>query len=235
MATPRLVLFDIDGTLLFSAGCGRAASRLALPDVFGTAGELDEMSFAGKTDWGILLEALAPAGISAEQIGANMDRYNHALAHHMQRIVADYPVRPCPGAPDVVAALAQDPDVLIGLVTGNVSQIVPIKLRAAGYDPGVFKVGAFGSEGWERPMLPPLAVARAKAYTGIDYAPNHIVILGDTPGDIACAESIGARTIAVATGPFTLAQLQAFRPDFVFESMEDSAAVLRAIYADDTR
>jgi len=232
MSIPRLVLFDIDGTLLYSAGCGRAASRLALPDVFGTAGELDETAFAGKTDWGILLEALAPAGITADEVRANMGRYNDALARHMRVIVADYAVRPCPGAPDVVAALAQDPAVLIGLVTGNVSQIVPIKLSAAGYDPAVFRVGAFGSEGWERPMLPPLAVARAAALTGIDYAPEHTVILGDTPGDIACAASIGARTIAVATGPFTVEQLQPFAPDYLFDSMADPAAVLHAIYAD---
>jgi phosphoglycolate phosphatase-like HAD superfamily hydrolase len=225
----RLVLFDIDGTLLHSAGCGRAATELALRDVFGTTGALDRVNFAGKTDWQILLEALVPAGIAAEQVQANIEPYNVAVADHIARIIGDFPVRPCPGAPDVVAALRLHPDVLIGLVTGNMARLVPIKLRAAGYDPADFKIGAYGSEGARREMLPPLALDRARALSGADFPAERIVIIGDTPEDIACAASIQARTLAVATGPFSADQLRSYRPDHLFETLADRDAVLAAI------
>lgn len=231
MAVQWLILFDIDGTLLHSGGCGRAATRLALQEVFGTTGQLDEVSFAGATDWQILLEALVPAGIFVEDIERQLDRYNQAVAGHLARIIDQFPIRPCPGAPEVVAALRENSSALLGLVTGNMESLVAIKLRAAGYDPLDFKIGAFGSDGWTRPMLPPLALERARRFAGIDFAPDHIVIIGDTPGDIECASSIEARTIAVATGPFSVEQLAAHRPDHVFADLANRDAVLSAIFA----
>ena len=111
-----LVLFDIDGTLLHSSGCGRAATRLAVQDVFGTAGILDEVIFAGKTDWQILLEALTPAGIAAEEIERRLAEYNLTVARHLAASVGERPVKPCAGAPRLVAALRADPAVLMGLV-----------------------------------------------------------------------------------------------------------------------
>ncbi|MBP8972598.1 MAG: HAD family hydrolase [Anaerolineae bacterium] len=229
MPKTSLVLFDIDGTLLHSGGCGRAATRLAIQDVFGTTGVLDDLSFAGKTDWQILLEALTPAGITAEEIEAHLAEYNRVVAQRLSEIIGGCPVKPCAGAPRLVAALRADPAVLLGLVTGNMAALVPIKLRAAGFDPADFPIGAFGSEGWNRAMLPPLALARANAFNGADFAPDRVVIIGDTPGDIACAHSIGARTIAVATGPFSAGELAACQPDGLFPTLEDTNAVLRAI------
>ncbi len=229
MPKTSLVLFDIDGTLLHSGGCGRAATWLAVQDVFGTAGILDDVSFAGKTDWQILLEALTPVGITAEEIETRLAEYNQVVARRLAAIISECPVRPCAGAPELVAALRADPLVLIGLVTGNMAALAPIKLRAAGFDPADFPIGAFGSEGWDRAMLPPLALARANAFNGVDFAPDRVVIIGDTPGDITCAHSIGARTIAVATGPFGLAELAAHQPDNLFLTLEDTSAVLRAI------
>jgi phosphoglycolate phosphatase-like HAD superfamily hydrolase len=228
----HLVLFDIDGTLLLSGGCGRAATRLAMQDVFGTVGTLDRVSFAGKTDWQILLEALQSTGITPDQVAARLDAYNQAVARRLSEIIADFPVRACPGAPALVTALRAHPAVLLGLVTGNMATLVPIKLRAAGYDPADFAVAAYGSEGWDRAMLPPLALERARALNGADFAPDNVVIIGDTPGDIACARSIGARTVAVATGPFSMAQLAQHGPSYVFPTLEDTPAVLHAILND---
>ncbi len=224
----RLVLFDIDGTLLYTGGCGRAATRLALVDVFGTVGKVDHVNFAGKTDWQIILESVG-GEISHEEIAARIDHYNDTVARCLNSIIHQFPIRACEGAIEVVHTLAQNPDVVIGLVTGNMSSLVPVKLRAAGFDPVDFKIGAFGSEGWERPMLPPLALERARAYAGVDFAPDQVVIIGDTPGDVACAASIQARTIAVATGPYTVEQLTACQPDYVFPSMADYEQVLAAI------
>ncbi|MBN2304122.1 MAG: HAD hydrolase-like protein [Anaerolineae bacterium] len=229
MPHKHLVLFDIDGTLLHSGGCGRAASRLATLEVFGTIGILDDVNFAGKTDWQILLEALIPANISGEHIQQRLDIFNQVVAHHLAAIIADFPVRPCAGAPEVVAALCENPAVVIGIVTGNMAGLVPIKLRQAGYDPGDFKVGAFGSEGWKRSMLPPLALERAQTHSGGTFAPERIVIIGDTPNDITCAESIQARTLAVATGPFSVDALRSHQPTHLFDTLADTGAVLSAI------
>jgi phosphoglycolate phosphatase len=231
----QLVLFDIDGTLLHSGGCGRAATRLALQDVFGTQGDVDRVTFAGMTDWGIVRDALEPAGIAAEEVQARLDTYIQTVARHLSAIIGDFPVRPCLGAPELVARLKANPDVLLGLVTGNMATLVPIKLHAAGYDPQDFKIGAFGSEGWERSMLPPLALERARDLSGADFRPDQIVIIGDTPGDIACAASVQARTIAVATGPYSTAELQAHGPDHVFDSLADPDTVLAAILNNGTR
>jgi phosphoglycolate phosphatase len=228
----HLILFDIDGTLLHSGGCGRAASRLAVQEVFGTVGVLDKVSFAGKTDWQIVLESLKPAGFTAEQVQIALDDYDRAVARHLSQIIDHFPVRPCVGAREVVAALRSNPQAVLGLVTGNMAGLVPIKLRAAGYDPDAFKIGAFGSEGWARAMLPPLALDRARAYAGNDFLPEQIVIVGDTPGDITCAESIGARTIAVATGPFDVNELRAHHPDHLFETLIDTTTILAAIFQD---
>ncbi len=232
MQPSRLVLFDIDGTLLHSAGCGHAATELAITEVFGTLGTLDLVSFAGRTDWGILLEALQPAGITADQIRDSLPRYDRVLSRTISRIIGDFPVKPCPGAPEVVAELRRSPNVVIGLVTGNMEGIISFKLRAAGYDPSDFEVGAFGSEGWQRAMLPPLAVERAQALSGRRFSGKQIVVVGDTPEDIACAASVGGRTIAVATGPFTTDQLRPHQPDYLFETLADTPSVLAAILDD---
>jgi phosphoglycolate phosphatase len=228
----HLVLFDIDGTLLDSGGCGRAAIRLAMREVFHTIGGLDSVNFAGKTDWQILLESLEPTGISAPGVQAQLEHYHQVVARHLAQIVGQFPVRPCVGAREVVTALREHPQAMVGLVTGNAAPLVPIKLHAAGYDPADFKIGAFGSEGWDRSMLPPLALSRARDYSGVNFAPGQIVIIGDTPDDIACAASIGARTIAVATGSYGVHQLRDYRPDHVFETMANTQAVLSAIFKD---
>lgn len=229
-----LALFDIDGTLLHSGGCGRAATRLALAEVFGTIGALDHISFAGKTDWQILHDALEPAGFSREAIKSRLSAYNETVSRHLAHIIGEFPVAPCPGAPELIAALRAHPQVVLGLVTGNMQALAPIKLRTAGYDPADFTVGAYGSEGWERAMLPPLALERARTLTGHDFAPGHVVIIGDTPNDIACAASIGARTIAVGTGPYTTMQLQLYGPDHLFDTMHDHQRVLDAILSNHT-
>lgn len=227
--TRWLILFDIDGTLLHSGGCGRAASQIAIRELFGTTGSLDTVNFAGKTDWQILLEALLPAGFTRHDIETRLAEYDTTVARCLEQVIVTFPVQPCAGAPEVVAALRAHPQVMVGLVTGNMAGLVPIKLRAAGYNPADFAVGAFGSEGWDRAMLPPLALQRAAALAGANFAPEYIVIIGDTPGDIACAASIGARSLAVATGPFTVDELRVFNPTYLFATLEDRRAVLAAL------
>lgn len=154
------------------------------------------------------------------------------MSRTLADVIGGFPVRACAGGLDLVADLRQRPDALLGLVTGNMPGLVATKLSTAGYDPADFKVGAFGSEGWQRSMLPPLALDRARTYSGIPFAGEQVVIIGDTPGDIACAASIGARTVAVATGPYRADELAACQPDYVFDTLGDTWRVLAALFGD---
>ena len=137
----KLVLFDIDGTLLISRGIGRQAKRLAMLECFGMTGDLDNHVFGGKTDWRIVAELLAPQGMTSAEVGRAMPVYETVMARHMRQISRDYPAQAIPQAMELVKALRERDDALVGLVTGNTSKTAAIKLELAGYDPAWFAVG----------------------------------------------------------------------------------------------
>ncbi len=201
MTEPTLILFDIDGTLLASDGCGRAAVELALREIFGVTDPTRPHKFAGKTDWQILLDILTPLGFSPEEVARRLPVFEETVARHLEAVIGNHNIRPMPGALALIRDLRRDPRARLGLVTGNMSKTAPIKLRAAGFDPADFPVGAFGDEAADRNALPPLAVQRANAYWHTIFPPERIVIVGDTPADVICARSVGARAVAVLTGP----------------------------------
>jgi phosphoglycolate phosphatase-like HAD superfamily hydrolase len=196
----KLILFDIDGTLVWTRGAGRESTRLAMLEVFGTVGALVDHKFGGKTDWQTLIELLHVAGFSYDEIERRMPAYNAAMERGLSSIIHQYDVQPCPGAIALVESLRRRPDVGLGLVTGNVVSTAPIKLRAAGFDPAWFPVGAYGSEALERDNLPALAVARAVEYYRYSFTPSEVIVIGDTLADITCARALGAVAVAVETG-----------------------------------
>jgi phosphoglycolate phosphatase-like HAD superfamily hydrolase len=159
----ELILFDIDGTLLWPRGAGRASSQVAMTEVFGTCGRIDSHDFGGKTDWFTLTELLRDEGFSADDVAKAIPAYEAAMERHITRLIGGFAVEACPGAHDLVAELRRR-DIPLGLVTGNVSTTAPIKLRAAGFDPAWFPIGAYGSESVDRNHLPPLALKRAAAF-----------------------------------------------------------------------
>ena len=158
----KLVLFDIDGTLLISRGIGRQAKRQAMLEYFGRTGDLDNHVFGGKTDWRIVAELLAPYGLTSDDVGRAMPAYELVMARHMRAIMGGYQAEAIPQAMELVAALRGRDDTLLGLVTGNTSKTAAIKLEMAGYDPDWFPVGAFGNESAERDDLTRLALGRAR-------------------------------------------------------------------------
>ncbi len=217
----RLVLFDIDCTLLLTKGAGREANRLAMLEVFGTVGALAAHKFGGKTDWQTLVDLLIAEGISHEEIERRMPVYSEAMARHMGSVIPNYEVFAMPGALDLVKALHARPDVALGLVTGNVPGSAEVKLRAAGFDPAMFPVGAFGNEAIDRNLLPALAIARAVEHYRVPFLPQDVIVIGDTPADVACARTVGAVAVAVETGFCEPGELEAAQPDYLLRDLTE--------------
>ncbi|MCU0513119.1 MAG: HAD family hydrolase [Anaerolineae bacterium] len=215
----KLLLFDLDGTLIHVKGAGREAKARAMAGMFGTDEGARSHPFGGKTDWNILHDLLADKGYTTAALGAVMDEYQALMAHHLAAIIGTYPAQPCPGALELIAALRGRDDVCLGVVTGNVQATAPIKLRACGFDPDWFAVGAYGSESPQRNDLPRLAMERAARHTGRTFAPAEVIVTGDTLADIACARAVGAVAVAVLTGFEAPAALQAAAPDYLLPDL----------------
>jgi phosphoglycolate phosphatase-like HAD superfamily hydrolase len=230
----RLVLFDIDGTLLWTDGAGRRAIHRALLEETGTAGPIDSYRFDGKTDPQIVRELLSLAGHpdagEPERVTAVCRRYVGLLEGELAR--PEQRTRVMPGVPELLAALEPheaERRVLVGLLTGNVERGAALKLASAGLDPARFTVGAYGSDSHHRPDLPSVAARRAAARAGREFPGRDVVIIGDTPDDVACGRPIGARAVAVATGSYDETALRAAGAAHVFRDLRDTGAVLDAI------
>jgi phosphoglycolate phosphatase len=232
---PRfLVLLDIDGTLLLGKGSGRAATQLAMQEVFGTVGKLADYQFVGKTDFYTLVELLSPEGFTEAQIAEVLPHYSEVLTRHMLQIMHEYPMHALPGALELVNQLAARSDVLLGLITGNVLQMADVKLRAVGIDPSVFVIAAYGTEARVRRELAPIILARAEQHSGVQFDLQNVVFIGDTVDDIDCAHSIGARIIAVATGSVPREKLEQHPPVTVLDNLADVERVLSLIIDHET-
>ena len=226
----RLVLFDIDGTLLNSGGMGRASMQRALAEVFGSPGNLS-YRYDGKTDKQIVRDVMRLEGHSDEHIDSKMERLIGLYLEGLRTGVkgGEFHVRPLDGVVELLDALEARKDVVLGLLTGNVESGARLKLSAAGIDPDRFRVNAFGSDHEHRPELPAIAQRRASETLGIDIAGERVIVIGDTPADIECGRSLGAKAIAVASGHYTVEQLEAHEPYAVFPSLRDTAKLLESI------
>lgn len=226
----KIVLFDIDGTLLASDGAGRTAMETALTETFGAAGP-SSYRYGGKTDRLIVRETMRLEGFDDATIDARMpmvlDRYLSELQVHLGG--ETHAARALPGVAPLLDAVESHDGMVLGLLTGNLMEGAKAKLRAVSLDHGRFRVGAYGSDHEERPMLPPIARARASALLGRDVSGDQLVIIGDTPFDVTCGRGVGARAIAVATGGFGRAELESHGPDAMFDDLADTARVMEAI------
>lgn len=226
----KVVLFDIDGTLLLTDGAGRRAVFRALEDVYETSVP-DGIQFDGKTDPQIVRELMQLAGLTDERIDERLhqvlDRYVGLLQAELSRF--DASVALMPGVTPLLEALEAREDVMLGLLTGNVRHGAAAKLDAVGIGTSRFRIGAFGSDHETRPELPAIARARAEALLGHAVRGDDVVVIGDTPADMGCGLGIGARAIGVATGRYSVDELRACQPVAVFKDLSDTSAVLRTI------
>ena len=229
----KLVLFDIDGTLLLSDGAGRRAIHRALVEVFGSTGP-EDYHFDGKTDPQIVRELMRLAGHGDHHIDAQMSRLLDLYLTYLRQELArpDKRAYTLPGVPELLDALDEQANVILGLLTGNVEPGARAKLAAVGLDFERFRVGAFGSDHEHRPELPAIARARAKGDLGVDVSGSAIIVIGDTPADLTCGRALGASAIGVATGRYSVSQLADHDPLAVFPDLSDTVAVLDAILAD---
>jgi phosphoglycolate phosphatase-like HAD superfamily hydrolase len=232
----RLILFDIDGTLLWTNGAGRRAIHRALLDEMGTAGPIDGYRFDGKTDPQIVRELLELAGHPDAQsdtcVAAVCRRYVDLLTAELAK--PTQVTKLYPGIKDLLVALEPHEAAgraVVGLLTGNVERGAALKIRSAGLDPARFAVGAFGSDSHRRSDLPAIAAERAARKTGHRFVGADLIIVGDTPDDVACGRPMGARTVAVATGSYDVAALRAAGAAHVFQDLVDTTAVLEALFS----
>ena len=227
----KLVLFDIDGTILWSDGAGRRAMTEALTTVFGGAGPTD-YRYDGKTDPQIVRDLMRASGHTDETIDERiaplMERYLGGLERELARAGGSR-AHVFDGVRELIDRLEARDDVVIGLLTGNLRGGAALKLQAAGIDIARFRVSAFGSDHHVRGELPAVAQRRAREELGLDIPGDHIFVIGDTPADIECGQAIGARAIAVATGRYTPEELARHHPYALFSSLADTDAVIRVI------
>jgi phosphoglycolate phosphatase len=226
----KLVLFDIDGTLLSSEGMGRASMQRALDEVFGSPGN-PAYRYDGKTDRQIVREVMRMEGHSDEHIDSRMEKLMELYLDGLRAGAKSgkFNVKPLAGVREILDALEARDDVVLGLLTGNIAPGARIKLSAAGLDPDRFRVNAFGSDHESRPELPGIAQRRASEVLGLSIAGDRLVVIGDTPADIACGRSLGARSIGVASGHYTVEQLMAHKPYAALPSLADTQQALEAI------
>jgi phosphoglycolate phosphatase len=225
----KLILWDIDGTLIYSGGIAGECMRAAMQQVYGASSTQERHQYAGKTDRQIILETFPerePASLFAQ-----LDRFTEVYLTELKRQEAEMRRRGriLAGAQAALAEL-QNTSAIQTTLTGNLAAIARWKLELMQLMQFVdLDVGAFGSDHHLRNELPAIAAKRAAARYGRSFIGTDVVVVGDTPNDIACGKAYGARTIAVASGPFSTEQLAHYQPDAVLASLEDTAAVLAAL------
>lgn len=221
-STMRLLLFDIDGTLLRLRG---GIGRRVFIDAFQTAMNVDvtsalnDMSFAGRTDRNLVAEIGSRAGINAQSTNDAWQALKYVMEERAKSWIVPDAVEVMPGANDLLSNLRKQ-NVTFGLVTGNVRSIAFKKLEAAGLS-SYFLEGAFGCEDPDRNLLPPRAVSRLNTLHGTSYAHSDAVIIGDAPQDVECARVNGIRCVGVATGQHSSGELTKCGADAVLESFRD--------------
>ena len=223
---PALILFDVDGTLLLSGRAGLRAMTRAFQDAFGISDAFKGESFGGRTDSYLVSKALKQAGVP--DTIANHDRFRETylplLAEEIQQPGQGHKGL-MPGARDLLEALHRYDHLHLALLTGNYREAAEIKLRHFEiWD--FFEWGAFSDDHHDRNQLVPIAKTRAETYDIPAEAIARVIVIGDTPHDIECARVAGAKSIAVATGGYTMEQLKDAGADEVLPDLSDTETVI---------
>ena len=225
----KLVLFDIDGTLVLTGGAGLRAMNRALEEAFGHATGLDGIPVAGRTDWAILADAVRRVGRTLD--GTLLDDLQRRYVTHLAEEIH----QPghgrkgvMPGIREILEELDRRADVVAGLLTGNFEEGARVKL---GYFDlwRYFRFGAFGGDAADRNALVPFAVERARVCGLPEIGDSDVLVVGDTPHDVLCAHAAGAIAVAVATGSSSVEELRATGAEHVFRDLSNTRAFLELL------
>ena len=228
----KLVLFDIDGTLLHCGGKTREPLAEALEQTCGTSGSLRADGFAGKTDDQIVFDALLSAGLDEEQIRSALPQIKSRYLAILDERVDGNGIRLLPGVLETLKRLALDESVRVGLLTGNWKAGAHWKLQHLDLN-WQFEVGAFGDGRRDRVELPPVALGEAREHFGFDFPAADVLIVGDTPNDVRCGHHHGIRVLAVATGYVGREELVEAGADWVCDDLIDAAYLAPVLSAID--
>jgi phosphoglycolate phosphatase len=228
----RLVLWDIDGTLVHTAGHGRDAFAEAFAAVFGRPFDAGRVPMAGRTDHAIALDVMERGGVPEperhlpEMFGA----LQAALSARREAIAAEG--HAMPGVAAALGAVAGREDLHQSLLTGNIEPNAEVKLSALDLTaPLDLEIGGYGSDHGTRSELVGVAIRKARSKRGLELMPEDVVVVGDTPLDVEAAHAAGARAVAVATGPYRLEELEQAAPDAALRDLGDTEATLAALSA----
>ena len=227
---PKIVFFDIDGTLLRSQD-GHVAFNDAILKTFGIPGDIRTIRPDGKTDPIILQEIFDVAGHDVEWGPADWATFSAHLKESYTRAISEGPtrVRALPGVPELVNELSRMSDVSLGVVTGNMEVTARLKLQAAGVGEYIGP-GAFGSDSAVRNDLPAIAMERWRRHLNLPVEPRHCVIVGDTPRDLEAARTNGMKCLLVATGRYNpLEELRKLDADRLVPDFSDTRAAVDAL------
>jgi phosphoglycolate phosphatase len=224
----KLVLFDIDGTLLRVGGMNRRVLADALLEVYGTEGSTGTHDFSGKMDSAIIYDVLTSGGLTREEITGKFAEAKAAYIALFRERARPEDITLLEGVRELLDALSSRSDILLGLLTGNFEASGRHKLKLPGID-HYFPFGAFADDAIDRNQLPRIARERARRMTGKNFSPDEIVIIGDTEHDIRCARELDARSIAVATGNFSMQELSRHQPGALFQNFAATGDVLTEI------
>ena len=227
----RLLLFDIDGTLVDTRGAGLGALLDAVEEVLEVSREVvPPLDLAGATDGGVIRTLFAQFG-RPDHPAARQTYIGNYLRHLERRLHDDlFAGVALPGVSELLQALAAVPDVALGLLTGNVRAGAETKLKRFNLH-GFFRNGAFGDDAEDRNLLGPVAVKRFEAALGRDIKPEQVIVIGDTVRDVDCAAALGARCLAVATGTHDRQRLEGSSPRHCLDDLRDTARVLDLLTA----
>jgi phosphoglycolate phosphatase len=225
----KLVLFDIDGTILRVDGTSRTALIKALLEVYGTDGVAKKHNFGGKMDGQIIHEVLELGGLSREAIVAGFEAAKSRYLDYAKQGLTKDKIRLMPGVQVLIERLAAMPEVQLGLLTGNFEEGARYKLEPHDLWK-YFPFGAFGSDAERRIDLPVIAIRKAKDVLGQTYHGEDLVVIGDTEHDVACGKLLdGSTAIAVATGHVKPAELARHEPHYLFSDLSETEKVIAAI------
>ncbi len=229
----KLLLFDLDGTLLLTDGAGVRAMERAGRRVLGERFTLEGLTIAGGMDPLIYAEAAARTGVKDAHLRHESFRRLYLDELRVELAANGHRARVMPGIVELLDRLAGDPRVLVGMLTGNYAAAVPLKLGAVGLGLERFAVAAFGDDAATREALVDVALRRATLRIGRSLSRADVIVIGDTPADVRCAAVNGCGLLAVATGKYTADELRRAGAEVAVENLSDPSPLLRMIDSPD--